>query len=345
MKFEASPAPHTLKRGSVRRIMWLVLLMLLPAAIAQVVYFGPGFGVQAVIATVAALVAEAFMLKLRKQPLRAFLTDGSAVVTAVLLAFALPPLAPWWLAASGSLFAIVVAKHLFGGLGRNVFNPAMAGYAMLLVSFPAALTLWPGPHGAAAGMTQLGLEDTFTTIMTAAPPAASTWDAITTATPLDAVRTGLKTGHTMQEVRTGAVFSSMGGRGWEWIAVAALAGGVGLLALRIVRWQIPLSMLVTVTVFAGVLNALDPGANTGVLFHLTTGSTVLGAFFIACDPVTAATSERGRLWFGAGIGILTIAIRTWGHFPDGVAFAVLIMNLFVPLIDRLTVPRVYGHQR
>ncbi len=345
MEFPAPPAPHTLKRVSVRRIMWLVLLMLLPAAIAHVLHFGPGLLIQTISATVAALVAEAIVLKLRHQPLRTFLTDGSAVVTAVLLAFALPPLAPWWLAASGSVFAIVVAKHLFGGLGRNVFNPAMAGYALLLVSFPAAMTLWPGPERAVASSTQLGLKDTFTTIMTGAPPAASTWDAITAATPLDAVRTGLRTGHTMQEIRAGAVFSSMGGRGWEWISLAALAGGVGLLALRIVRWQIPLSMLVAVTVFAGLLHALDPGANPGVLFHLTTGSTMLGVFFIACDPVTAATSDRGRLWFGAGVGILTIAIRTWGHFPDGLAFAVLIMNLFVPLIDRFTVPRIYGHQR
>jgi electron transport complex protein RnfD len=336
MDFSTAPGPHVVRARSVRRIMCLVLLMLVPAAIAHVAYFGPGLLIQLLIATLGALGAEAVMLGVKHQPQLPFLTDGSAVVTAFLFAFALPPLAPWWLAASGVAFAIVFAKHLFGGLGRNVFNPAMAGYAALLVSFPAQMTHWPGLH--------LGLADTLTTILTGSPPIRMTWDAITSATPLDVVRTGLRMGQTMQETRLNGGLEDVAGRG-KWLSLAILAGGIGLLACRIVRWQIPVAMLVATAMFAGILNAVDPGIHPGVLFHLTSGATLLGAFFIACDPVTAATSDRGRLVFGAGVGILTIAIRTWGHYPDGVAFAVLIMNLFVPLIDRYTVPRIYGHAR
>ena len=343
MEFKVPPAPHRLRRDSVRRIMLLVLLMLVPAAMAHVTAFGPGLLIQLTIASCTALVAEAAMLRMSGQPRALFLTDGSVVVAAVLLAFAVPPLAPWWLATGGTVFAIVVAKHLFGGLGRNLFNPAMAGYALLLISFPAEMTRWPPPEGVAT--VEISAVDTLTTILTGTPPAATTWDAISSATPLDAVRTGLRTGFTMQEIRAGAVFGSMGGRGSEWVSLAALLGGAGLLALRIIRWQIPVAMLLSITLFAGLLHAMDPGDYPGVVFHLTTGATLLCAFFIACDPVTAATSDRGRLWFGAGIGILTVAIRSWGHYPDGIAFAVLIMNLFVPLIDRFTVPRVYGHAR
>lgn len=343
MRFQTSPAPHRVNPGSVRRVMLLVLTMLVPAAIAHVLAFGPGLLLQACIATAAALLAESVMLRLRGQPQMPFLTDGSAVVTAVLLAIALPPLAPWWLGASGAAFAIVFAKHLFGGLGKNLFNPAMAGYALLLVSFPADMTRWPGLQEINPVVANLTVFETLTTILSGMPPAAIQWDAITAATPLDAVRTGLTAGYTMQEILSGVIFGSLGGRGWDWVSLATLAGGIGLLAFRVIRWHIPVAMLLAVTLFAGLLNALDPGSYPGVLFHLTTGATLLGAFFIACDPVTAATSDRGRLWFGAGVGILVIAIRSWGQYPDGVAFAVLIMNLFVPLIDRFTVPRVYGH--
>lgn len=339
MRFPTSPAPHVVRPRSVSRVMSLVLVMLIPATVVHVLLFGSGLLLQMVIATGAALAAEAVMLKLRSQPLRPALTDYSAPVTAVLLAFALPPLAPWWLAASGAAFAVIFAKHLFGGLGRNLFNPAMVGYAALLLSFPAQMTLWPEPGIA----PRPGFFDTALIVLTGTPPGALAWDAITGATPLDAVRTGLIIGQTMQETRAASLFGSFGGKGSEWLALAIFAGGIGLLATKIIRWHIPAAMLGTIIVMTGFLHSLDPGMYPDVLFQLTSGATLLGAFFIACDPVTTAASDRGRLLFGAGVGVLVVVIRTWGHYPDGVAFAVLIMNAFVPLLDRYTVPRIYGH--
>ena len=239
----------------------------------------------------------------------------------------------------------MLAKHLFGGLGANPFNPAMVGYAVLLVSFPARMLQWLPPNVAGLEPASLSFVDTLTTIFTGMPPARFTWDAITSPTPLDALRTDLALGMTMGEAHANAMFSTFGGKGWEWINLATLAGGGWLLALRIIRWQIPVAMLTALFVCASIMSAADPGGYAGPLFHLTSGASMLGAFFIATDPVSAATSDRGKLIYGAGIGVLTYVIRTWGGYPDGVAFAVLIMNLTVPLIDRYTIPRIYGHAR
>jgi electron transport complex protein RnfD len=181
--------------------------------------------------------------------------------------------------------------------------------------------------------------------MTGHLPDALRWDAITSPTPLDALRTNLKMGMTMQEARTDAVFGGFGGRGWTWVHLATLAGGLWLLALKIIRWHIPVAMLGALAVCASLMYMIDPGIYAGPIFHVTTGASMLGAFFIATDPISAATSDRGRLVYGAGIGVLTYVIRTWGAYPDGVAFAVLLMNAAVPLIDRYTIPRVYGHSR
>jgi electron transport complex protein RnfD len=322
-----------------------VLYALVPTVALHVVFFGPGLLVQIVLGVATALLCEAAALRLRGKPLPAFLLDGSAIITAVLLALCLPPLAPWWLVVSGVAFAILLAKHLFGGLGANPFNPAMVGYAVLLVSFPVRLLQWLPPNVAGMEPADLSFVETLTTILTGSPPARFTWDAITSPTPLDALRTDLALGMTMGEVHARALFSTFGGKGWDWINLATLAGGVWLLALRIIRWHIPVAMLGALFVCASVMSAADPGAYAGPLFHVTTGASLLGAFFIATDPVSAATSDRGRLIYGAGIGVLTYVIRTWGGYPDGVAFAVLIMNLAVPLIDRYTIPRIYGHAR
>jgi len=322
-----------------------VLYALVPTVVLHVVFFGPGLLIQIVLGVATALLCEAAALRLRGKPLPPFLLDGSAIITAVLLALCLPPLAPWWLVVSGVAFAILLAKHLFGGLGANPFNPAMVGYAVLLVSFPARLLQWLPPDVPGMQPADLSLAETLTTILTGAPPARFTWDAITSPTPLDALRTDLALGMTMGEAHARALFSTFGGKGWEWINLATLAGGIWLLALKIIRWQIPVAMLGALFVCASVMSAADPGAYAGPLFHLTSGASLLGAFFIATDPVSAATSDRGRLIYGAGIGVLTYVIRTWGGYPDGVAFAVLIMNLAVPLIDRYTIPRIYGHAR
>jgi electron transport complex protein RnfD len=299
--------------------------------------------IQIVLGTATALAAEALALRARGKPVRMFITDYSAVITAVLLALCLPPLAPWWLVVTGCAFAILIAKHLYGGLGANPFNPAMVGYAVLLVSFPATLLQWVAPALGTGTDVHLTFADALITIMTGHLPERYTWDAVTSPTPLDALRTSLALGQTMQEARTSPIFGALGGHGWEWINLATLAGGVWLLALRIIKWHIPVAMLGAIAICASIMYAADPGAHAGPLFHLTSGASMLGAFFIATDPISAATSDRGKLVYAAGIGVLTYLIRTWGGYPDGVAFAVLLMNLSVPLIDRYTIPRVYGH--
>jgi electron transport complex protein RnfD len=190
---------------------------------------------------------------------------------------------------------------------------------------------------------ELTLTQSLLTILTGAPPAELTWDAITSPTPLDALRTNLTMGMTMAEANASPIFGGLGGKGWEWTNLATLAGGVWLLAMRIIRWHIPVAMLGSLAVCASVMYLLDPGAYAGPVFHLTSGASMLGAFFIATDPISAATSNRGKLVYAAGIGVLTYVIRTWGGYPDGVAFAVLLMNMCVPLIDRYTIPRIYGH--
>ncbi|HEX7113558.1 MAG TPA: electron transport complex subunit RsxD [Steroidobacter sp.] len=346
MPFATSAAPHVVApRNSVARLMRQVLYALAPTVAVHVYLFGPGLLVQIALATITALAAEALALWLRGRPIKLFLFDGSALITAVLLALCLPPLAPWWLIVSGTAFAILLAKHLFGGLGANPFNPAMVGYAVLLVSFPVQLLRWLPPDVEGFDHTSLSLAQTLATILTGELPAELTWDAITSPTPLEAVRTGLAMGLTMGEAHAGAMFSHFGGRGWEWINLATLAGGLWLLAVRVIKWHIPVAMLTAILVCASVMSALDPGKYAGPLFHLTSGASLLGAFFIATDPISAATSDRGRLVYGAGIGVATYVIRTWGGYPDGVAFAVLLMNLAVPLIDRYTIPRIYGHAR
>ncbi len=341
MKFSTSPAPHIIALTTVQRMMLLVLLALLPAVLTHIAWFGWGLAINILLASASAVVAEASVLKLRGKPVGFFVTDGSAILTGALLAFALPPLAPWWITVSGSAFAILVAKHLYGGLGYNVFNPAMVGYAALLVSFPVHMTRWILPSGLAS--VDLSFAQTLHIIVTEHLPNELTWDAISGATPLASVRTGIILRATMDEIHTQPIFSSVSGVGWEWIALATLIGGLGLLALRVIRWQIPVAMLGAIIFCAVIMHAVDPGTFSGPLFHLFSGATMLGAFFIATDPVSAATSNHGRLIYGAGIGVLTYAIRAWGGYPDGVAFAVLLMNAAVPLIDRYTVPRIYGH--
>jgi Na+-translocating ferredoxin:NAD+ oxidoreductase subunit D len=322
--------------------MRLVLIALLPAIIMHAVFFGIGILVQLLLAIATALLAEYGALRLRRQDVRTFLTDGSALLTAVLLTLCLPSLAPWWLVVSGTAFAILIAKHLYGGLGSNPFNPAMVGYAVLLVSFPVPLTRWLAPEVGGLATVDIGLKDSLYAIFVGALPPHLTWDAVTSPTALDAVRTSLKAGLTLQEAYGSPIFGMLGGRGWEWINLAILIGGVWILALKIIRWHIPAALLAGLAIPAAVMHAVDPGSYAGAVFHVTTGASMLGAFFIATDPVSAATSDRGRLVYGFGIGLIAYTIRTWGGYPDGIAFAVLLMNLAVPLIDRYTIPRIYG---
>ncbi len=344
MRFDTSPAPHLIAGYSVPRVMFQVLLALVPVAIVHVALLGPGLLLQLAVACVTALVAEALALRWRGRDATPALKDGSVLVTAWLLALSLPPLLPWWLTLLGTALAVLLGKHVFGGLGQNPFNPAMVGYAILLVSFPQEMTRWPLPLDApGAGSWSDLARLTFASFYGARIDAG--WDGFTGATTLDAIRTGLDLRYTLPELLArGEINGPLGAPGFAWINLAAFAGGVYLLARRIVRWHIPVAVLAGLLVPAFLAHSLDPGGHPGPAIHAFAGATMLAAFFIATDPVSAATSARGRLWYGAGIGLVTWIIRTWGGYPDGFAFAVLLLNLAVPLIDRYTVPRIYGRE-
>lgn len=299
MSTPSSPYVHT--AGSVTTVMLRVIYALLPGIAAYVWFFGWGVAVNIVFAVVVALVCEAGMLALRGRPLKPFLLDGSAAVTAVLLALALPSLAPWWMTLIGTAFAIIIAKQLYGGLGFNPFNPAMIGYVVLLISFPREMTLWLAPE--------------------------------------------MVSGHSMGEtMSTNPIFGHLGGKGWEWINGLFLLGGLWLIYKKVISWHIPVTVLGSLALMAAVYFLIDRDLYASPLFHLFSGAAILGAFFIATDPVTASTTPRGRLYYGAGIGVFTYIIRTWGGYPDGIAFAVLLMNMAAPMIDYYTRPRVFGHK-
>lgn len=322
--------------------MRTVLLALVPALLAHVWFFGAGILFNTAIALLAGIVTEALCLRVAGKPAAPFLADGSALVTALLFAFCLPPLCPWWVTVIGMSFAIGVAKHAYGGLGYNLFNPAMAGYVLVLVSFPDAMTVWPAPDIGDLDYVRPDLAATLRYCLTGSFPDGITVDAIARATALDSAREGLGLMRTMDEIRTSPVFGDFGGAGWEWIGNFAAIGGFALLLLGVIRWHTPAGVLGGLLITATLAWLLDPNTHPSPGFHLFSGGAILGAFFIATDPVSSPTTARGRLIYGSGIGILTYVIRTFGSYPDGVAFAVLLMNMAAPLIDRWTRPRIYG---
>lgn len=343
MEFQRQEAPYLAPTVNVASMMQQVLLALVPAALAHVWFFGPGFIFNLLIASAFCLAGEATMLHARGREPATALLDYSALVTAALLAFALPSLTPWWVTGTGALFGIVVAKHLYGGLGYNIFNPAMAGYVVILVAFPMHLNLWVAPRMGDIDYQYLTLVETLTYTLTGALPDALSFDAVSRATPLDAMKSGLNSARTVAEIHTLPIMGDFGGRGWEWIGNFVAIGGFWLLIKKIIRWQISLGVAVGLLLPATVMFLVDPGSHPSPGFHLFGGAAILCAFFIATDPVSAATSPKGRFIFGAGIGFLIYAIRTWGSYADGVAFAVLIMNMAVPAIDYLTRPQIVGH--
>jgi Na+-translocating ferredoxin:NAD+ oxidoreductase subunit D len=342
MRFDTSPAPHIIAGYTVPRVMFQVLVALVPAGIAHVALFGPGLLLQLSVACVTALLAEAAALRWRGRDAAPALRDGSVLVTAFLLAFSVPPLLPWWLGALGTALAVLLGKHVFGGLGQNPFNPAMVGYTILLVSFPAEMTRWPVPLDVDGTHTWPELARLSFAGFYGADLGAN-WDGFTGATALDSIRNGLDQRFTLPELLGRRdIAGSFGVRGFAWINLAALAGGLYLMTRGIVRWHIPVAVLAGLLVPSFVAHTLDSGVALGPMLQAFSGATMLAAFFIATDPVSAATSDRGRLWYGAGIGLIAWIIRTWGGYPDGFAFAVLLLNLAVPFIDRYTVPGIYG---
>jgi electron transport complex protein RnfD len=341
VRFPTTTSPHTLGPNSTTRVMGEVLLALVPGIAALVWYFGWGVVINVALASVVAVAAEAGVLRLRGRPVQPAVTDLSAVVTAWLFAVSIPPALPWWLTVVGILFAIVVVKQLYGGIGSNPFNPAMAAYVLLLISYPVQLTAWLPP----AALTQhaLSFQDSLALIFAGTPPAGLAMDAITQATPLDVMRQKLDLNQTISEIRQSPLWGDFGGRGWEWVGNWFLIGGLYLLARRIITWHIPVAMLGALLIAAGVSWLSDPDTHPFPAFHLFSGGAILGAFFIATDPVTACTTRKGQLIYGALIGVLVFVIRTWGGYPDAVAFSVLLLNLAAPTIDHYTQPRVFGH--
>ena len=319
--FTISPSPHVHGGDSIEKNMYGVLIALVPTFIFSIVFFGLGAILVTLTSVVACLVFEYVIQKyLMKQ--RPTIWDGSAIITGVLLAFNLPSSLPLWIVVIGALVAIGIGKMSFGGLGNNIFNPALVGRVFLLISFPVQMTTWPVPNGFA------------------------TADAVTGATPLALVKEAVKNGQAVGDALSSAGFSTgnlilgnMGGSLGEVAAIGLLLGFAYMLIRQIISWHIPVAIFATVIVFSGILNLADPAQFAGPVFHLFTGGLMLGAIFMATDYVTSPMTHKGMLIYGVGIGLLTVIIRVFGAYPEGMSFAILIMNGFTPLINRYCKPR------
>lgn len=337
-----SSSPHVHATGSIRSIMGDVLIALIPAAIASVCFFG--WRALILICTCIGTAVFSEYLSRLAMGRRNTTSDLSAIVTGLLLAFNLPPNLPIWMAVIGTVFAIVVAKQVFGGLGYNPFNPALAARAFLLVSFTGAMTTWSGSawigDAALSGVTEATPHTT---------GLLGVVDGMTCATPLGVVKASFKHGVGAPFVYDNAMMwrffvGNMNGCIGETSALALLLGGAYLIARKVIGWHIPLSFIGTVAVYAAILRFCSPALSMPVSFHLLSGGLLLGAFFMATDMVTTPTTKAGKVVFGIGAGVLTMVIRTVvsGDYPEGVSFGILIMNAFVPLINRFTRKRVFG---
>lgn len=349
MSFKIASSPHQHNQRSTAQIMRLVAFACLPGIAVQAVLFGYGVIIQLLLAIITAWCSEALVLKLRNKPILPRLKDNSALLTAVLLAIAIPPYAPWWIIVIGTAFAIIMVKQLYGGLGNNLFNPAMAAYVLLLVSFPLQMTQWLPPLSLQS--VSLTPADAVCAVFSqyscsgfSLTQLQSSVDGITMATPLDTLRTDLSRGLTLDESLAKPVFFAFAGAGWLWLNLAYLLGGLLLIQQKIISWRIPVAVLGSLFALSSIASLAAPDSMAGPLFHLFSGGTMLAAFFIATDPVSASTTNRGRLIYGALIGLLVFLIRNFGGYPDAYAFAVLLANMAVPLIDYYTRPRTYGHR-
>jgi electron transport complex protein RnfD len=341
--FQVLSSPHSSRIHQINRVMLQVLLALIPATVALIWFFGWGVLINLLIASVAALCAEAGVMWLRGRRALPVLSDCSALVTAWLFAMAIPPLLPWWMTVLGMFFAIVVVKQLYGGLGFNPFNPAMAAYVLLLISYPVEMTRWLSAAGGGGPLPDLAasLQLTFFGHL----PQGLDWDALSGATPLDEMRTRLSMGWDVGQIGAGPQWGYLAGKGWEWVSLWLLLGGVWLVYRKVISWHIPLSLLGALLFMSLLFHLIDPASHSLGLFHLLSGGAMLGAFFIATDPVSACTTRKGQLIYGALIGVTVFVIRSWGGYPDAVAFAVLLMNLAAPTIDYYSQPRVVGQGR
>lgn len=323
-KYLVSPSPHVHAPASTKSLMIDVLLALMPAVIVSVIFYGWGELMVLGVSIVSCVLLEWAITKwLLKKPCT--IADHSAIVTAVLLAMNLPATTPWWVVLIGAIVAIGVAKMTFGGIGQNPFNPALVGRVFLLLSFPTYMTHWEAPKGL--------------------------WgvDATTGATPLGVIKEGLMQGSTVQDLMaehgysySQMLFANLGGSAGEISALALLAGFVYLVCRRVIKPHITLSIWATVFVFSGIMWLVNPAQFTGPIFNLLTGGMILGSCFMATDYVTSPMSTKGGIIFGAGIGLIAMLIRYFGAYPEGVSFAILIMNMTVPLLNKWCHQKKYG---
>lgn len=325
--FNVSPSPHLQSAETTRKLMYGVVIALSPALAAAVWFFGMGAIIVTLVSVISCVATEYLIQKyiLKTKP---SVTDGSAVVTGLLLAFNVPSNLPVYIIIIGAIVSIGVAKMTFGGLGSNPFNPALVGRVFLLISFPVQMTSWPLPAGFNTGYA----------------------DAVTGATPLGVMSEGLRNGEAvsamMEQIPSHMqlFYGYLGGSMGEIAALALIIGGIYMIARKIITWHIPVTILLTVALFTGILWAVDPGKYADPLFHLLTGGIMLGAIFMATDYVTSPMTVKGMVIYGIGIGVLTVLIRTWGAYPEGVSFAILIMNAFVPLLNMYIKPKRFGKE-
>ncbi len=344
-------SPHQHSGNSIPLTMLSVIIALVPASMVSVYLFGwlAAFLITLCVGT--CLITEYICLKLMQQNQRR-VWDGSAALTGLLLALVLPAAVPWWMALFASVFAIVIGKQLYGGLGHNLFNPALSARVVLLISFPLHMTAWLIPMHAGEVLNLYNFSDAFSFFFFGPAAVEQTWDAITMASPLGYVKTELSRGipihealNTYQYSTLDAFIGRQAGSLGETSALALLIGGIWLIARHTISWHIPIAYLSSVAILAFIFNAINPDMYAPPLFHLLAGGLMLCAFFMATDPVSSPSSSGGKIVFGVGCGILTWVIRTYGNYPEGAMFAVILMNCVVPLIDYYCRPRVYGRAR
>lgn len=320
-----SPSPHIQSKRNTTALMNDVLIALLPATVVSMLFYGWNFFFLMVAAIASCVLCEMLILKCCFHRRECCI---SAAVTGVLLALNLPPAAPWWIAVVGGIVAIGVAKMTFGGLGQNIFNPALVGRVFLLVSFPVIMTTWNSPAGWLSGV-----------------------DAFSGATPLGVINAGLAQGHSAADIVAqngytsfSALFARMGGSAGEVSALALIAGFIYLLVRRVIRPHITVSILATVAVMTAIFSAINPATFTGPAFNLLTGGLLLGSIFMATDYVTSPMTGKGMIIYGVLIGVLTVLIRYFGSYPEGVSFAILIANITVPLINKYCKPKRFAKE-
>lgn len=323
-----SGSPHVHGDSSVKKIMYGVVIAMIPALIVSIYFFGLGAVKVILISVIACLFFEwaiqKFLIKEKSS-----IGDGSALITGILLAFNVPSNLPIWIIIVGAFVSIGIAKMSFGGLGKNPFNPALVGRVFLLISFPVQMTSWPIP------------KPLFSSAVT---------DAITGPTPLGIVKEGLKSGETVSHLLTQiptyaeGIIGGIGGSLGEVSVIALLIGAIYMLIKKIITWEIPAAFIGSVIIFTGILYLINPEMYISPIFHLVTGGLALGVFFMATDLVTSPMSSKGMLIFGLGAGVITVIIRVWGAYPEGVSFAILIMNAFVPLINKGFKPVRFGEK-